>query len=507
MGIGRSVGGRLQQAIAPRGPRGATGATGPTYTGPGSASINVKDAPYNAAGDNVTDDTAAIQAAYDACVAAGGGTIYFPPGVYLLSSALRTSHPSAPGVTFNTQIALWGSGYIPISFVGPAPGSASSWHPTLAKATGAIIRSSATGSGTQPSAIGSATDASRIAVRLHFENLLVMCAPSLTPAANDPTLTALDFNNIWAVTLRELKVTNGDEYPDQGGTSFTGITATHPAARGIVLPHTWATTPVGLYHVQIIGFYAGLVTGEHVVAEDIVIFRCKVAVVPQVDDAAAQNFPARIGKLQISYCQYGIAYATPAAGLTEIPAGSYSHLYVESYENEQGSAASTLWDIYDPNSGAPGVRLVGHVGFGHTPQHHPKVFSLAMAWYFLNSGEVQTYSYASADLLNGWTGLVVVWIERSGMVHVHGGLTAGTPGNKVLTLPSPLRPIADTGAGNYPAINPNTGAYGNIRIDTNGDLFAFGVSPSEFHVQYLSYDRWNAAGRARLGIASFMTNT
>ena len=46
---------------------------------------NVKD--YGAVGDNTTDDTTAIQAALDA-VAAGGGIVYFPPGLYLISASL-----------------------------------------------------------------------------------------------------------------------------------------------------------------------------------------------------------------------------------------------------------------------------------------------------------------------------------------------------------------------------------------------------------------------------------
>ena len=43
--------------------------------------FNVKD--YGAAGDNVTDDRASIQEAIDDAVAAGGGTVFFPPGTYL----------------------------------------------------------------------------------------------------------------------------------------------------------------------------------------------------------------------------------------------------------------------------------------------------------------------------------------------------------------------------------------------------------------------------------------
>ena len=49
--------------------------------------FNVKN--YGATGDGVTDDAAACQSAISAASAAGGGTVYFPAGTYMLSSSLN----------------------------------------------------------------------------------------------------------------------------------------------------------------------------------------------------------------------------------------------------------------------------------------------------------------------------------------------------------------------------------------------------------------------------------
>lgn len=80
-------------STGPTGTAGATGAVGATGpAGAGSSDtiglwINVKAAPYNAVGDNTTDDTAALQAAIDACPI--DGTVFFPPGRYRTTTPLR----------------------------------------------------------------------------------------------------------------------------------------------------------------------------------------------------------------------------------------------------------------------------------------------------------------------------------------------------------------------------------------------------------------------------------
>lgn len=54
---------------------------------------------FGAIGDGSTDDAKAIQSALDACIAAGSGTIYFPPRDYALGSGLRVLRPSAGTVS------------------------------------------------------------------------------------------------------------------------------------------------------------------------------------------------------------------------------------------------------------------------------------------------------------------------------------------------------------------------------------------------------------------------
>lgn len=59
--------------------------------------VSVKD--FGAVGDGLTDDTAAIQAAINECVARGGGQVYFDAGVYLITSGLTATK----GVVLNGQ--------------------------------------------------------------------------------------------------------------------------------------------------------------------------------------------------------------------------------------------------------------------------------------------------------------------------------------------------------------------------------------------------------------------
>lgn len=74
--------------------------------------FNVKDVTYGggAVGDGVEDDTAAIAAAVAACNLAGGGTVFFPAGTYLITGDLSVPDTvTLQGVSFGLSILRFSS--------------------------------------------------------------------------------------------------------------------------------------------------------------------------------------------------------------------------------------------------------------------------------------------------------------------------------------------------------------------------------------------------------------
>lgn len=65
--------------------------------------INVKDAPYGAAGNGTTNDTTAIQTALND-VPTSGGAVYFPPGDYLVTAPLA---PKSRTLMYGCHVPRW----------------------------------------------------------------------------------------------------------------------------------------------------------------------------------------------------------------------------------------------------------------------------------------------------------------------------------------------------------------------------------------------------------------
>ena len=90
--LGAGLGTAVAAVVGPTTLAGAATGSTPTSTpAPSDGSWNVKAS--GAAGNGTADDTAAIQAALNSGRAAGGGTVFFPPGRYRITAPL-TVYPN-----------------------------------------------------------------------------------------------------------------------------------------------------------------------------------------------------------------------------------------------------------------------------------------------------------------------------------------------------------------------------------------------------------------------------
>ncbi len=227
---------------------------------------------YGATGDGSTDDTAAVQAAIDACVAAGGGTVYFPAGVYKIAGSLQdTGEANAqltlPAVAMTDQtvvIVLQGPTPPPYQFFTDIPVPDGSAH--------AVIKSTLTGGTGTASLLSGPYDnvpalgGNQNNVRCDLKNLVIQL-PS------NPTLTGVN-----------LLYQQGCEVEDVlihcGSVDLLSMTQpTHSATWGLVLPdysHTAYTRVKGL---NIFGCYHGIRLGELAVVSGLRIWSCYQGVV------------------------------------------------------------------------------------------------------------------------------------------------------------------------------------------------------------------------------------
>jgi len=86
-----------------------TGATATTVQAKLRESVSVKD--FGAVGDGVTDDTVAVQACIDA-VGASGGTVYFPPGTYLIARTVGTNDHWGLKVPYSNVTLIGSDAYL-----------------------------------------------------------------------------------------------------------------------------------------------------------------------------------------------------------------------------------------------------------------------------------------------------------------------------------------------------------------------------------------------------------
>jgi hypothetical protein len=320
-----------------------------TSTGGVMPWFDVTDPAYGAIGDGVADDTPAIQAAIDACFAAGGGTVFFPPGIYQLDSDLRDTG------TYNSQLEIPRNVYttttppMAIRFLGMAPvvplsdvGSGSGAH-AVPPTGGSIIRSSWDGtiSGHPAIIAGGEWGVADNFMFAHFEEIMVM-------AHNDPKLSGIQIQSVleWSVTRVSITV-DADE--------IDKAFCTHSNAVGLDAGIA-SEQPNGIQGLQIDSFFGGLVLGSEMAnGTDINIGKCKQGIVFVGNQGSPlfvrhQNYFAKIQFYQTEACL--------------VFQGDERWVNIGLLDIEHDPAPfATIWDINDASNYAR-----GHIGW-HTTDY------------------------------------------------------------------------------------------------------------------------------------------
>ena len=242
---------------------------------------NVKD--HGALGDGTTDDTAAIQAAIDACDAAGGGTVYFPPGTYYLGTAPTTR---GAGYTANKQIlhlpsrtASTGSAPITVRLYGGTPAPNLAWGidaPNPAVGSGVTLvtdQTDVSGSGAA-GMIGCAASTSSALVNgsTYFSAVYAIVEAINFQTYDNPNISGLRLDNVMTASVKDVAVYSSSM------TKSVFTTPTNTAAVGIAMPVTYNAARNYLDRCLVINMYRGITLTEHCRAGSLAVAMCMEAV-------------------------------------------------------------------------------------------------------------------------------------------------------------------------------------------------------------------------------------
>ncbi len=262
---------------------------------------------YGAVHDGTTDDTPAIQDAIDACMAAGGGTVFFPPGIYQLDGALVSTS------TYNSQLTIPQNAYsgstpsvaIRLLGMGPnVPASDAATGTAVPSEGGAILRSSWNGTISGNPAILAAGlhdamfgDASYNWVFLTLQDIQFR-------AHSNPKLTAVDMTAATGCRIKD--VTFSTDVASGSATLPTNANAIAlDMARGLN-----SQQPESLDGLMIEGYYIGVRPSEQANG-DISVGRCTQGIVfrGQQGTPSFTRHGGFFSKITIYQCPRGIVFS------------------------------------------------------------------------------------------------------------------------------------------------------------------------------------------------------
>jgi hypothetical protein len=403
-----------------------------------------------------TDDTAAFISAINAAWNAGGGVVYGGTATYIIAGALQTAATAGDntaGLAYCAQIPLPAVSY------------------SQDKRT--VVLAGAFPMDLFPSNSGPPTDAFQDVIGMRLVSLGVggVDSGSAWPSViGGPDFHQDDghFSNL-NFQLRDLQIVM-PENPSyaacmlyrtlQGGAQGVSIRAltpvlvsttvqpTSPTGQGLVMPGNFCDDPNKVSGYVALGLYAGIAVDEHTRFDNTIIHECYVAV-----SVVGQGGHLIAGDANTQHCAYMVAYADPVAGVSAAPISGGQGFIDISLDTEMVVGGSPSWEACTALVWADGLAggINYHDGLRATYEFTPLVLGSGFPKIFDYSEPLWQFgAYAGLPALqNGfiddsYSGNAGFYVDRSGVIHFVGGISAsaGKSGVVLFTMPLPWRPAS-----------------------------------------------------------------
>lgn len=265
---------------------------------------NVKDSQFGAMGDGETDDTVAIQSAIDYVYANGGGTIYFPNGIYNIGGDFKPVTGNSEGYFTQLEIPPTDDlqGYMPtVRFLGESAPSRflDVFTNTPPPSTGAILLGRSTGNDYKYSMIASGAITTswgqQSYTKIQFDKLTVRLRSKNGDIHIDPQMCAIEMRHAAMLDMEYVRI-------DTESPSMVAVNPqTGKFTTALSGPKIVNFADYNLRCVDVQNVYLGFGLSEHATLTDCHASACYVGF--QINQS---GHPLFFNACKFHWCNYGV---------------------------------------------------------------------------------------------------------------------------------------------------------------------------------------------------------